>query len=465
VTIPYERFLESKAVLAPTCGFDVPDSALNPMLFPFQRDITRWALKRGKAAIFAHTGLGKGPMQLEWLSQVSNHTDAPVLLPAPLAVAEQFQDEAEKFKYRVTRCESQEDVRPGINVTNYERLHLFDIPKFSAVAMDESSCIKDWTSKTSQTLIERLKNTPYKLCSTATPSPNDHAELGTHAELLDVMQRSQMLAMFFEHSGKETAKWSLKGHGKKPFWKFVASWAVCLKRPSDLGYSNEGFDLPKLNLIEHVVPVDQSIATEGMLFRCPDLSSTGLHKEMRLTAENRAAKAAEIIRAQPDVPWFAWCNTDYEAEALKAILPEIVEVRGPEKPNVKAAKLLGFARGEIREMLSKPGIAGYGMNFQVCWNTVIMGLSYSFEDLFQLLRRFWRYGQTHEVNAHLVYAETEGPVLQVIRRKERDYEELQAEMNTAMREEQLAQRAPKHKYEHTKRMKIPKWLKTENEDA
>jgi hypothetical protein len=465
VTTPYERFLESKAVLAPTCGFEVADSDLNPMLFPFQRDITRWALKRGKSAVFAHTGLGKGPIQMEWGAQVSKYARRPVLIVAPLAVAQQFMGEAQKFGYLLTLCKSQSDVCAGLNVTNYERLHLFDLSTFAGVSLDESSCIKDWTSKTSQTLIERLKDTPYKLCSTATPSPNDHSELGTHAELLDVMQRPQMLAMFFEHSGKETAKWTLKGHGRKPFFKFVASWAVCVVRPSDLGYDDTGYDLPKLHMIEHVVPVDQSIATEGMLFRCPDLSSTGLHKEMRLTCENRAAKVAELVNAAPGVPWLVWCNTDYEADALKAALPEIVEVRGPEKPDAKEAKLIGFARGEFLEMCSKPEIAGWGMNYQHCWNMAFVGLSYSFESMFQAIRRCWRFGQLHEVNAHIVYAETEGPVLQTIRRKERQYEELQSEMNAAMREEQLAQRAPKHKYKHTKRMKIPKWLKTENECA
>ncbi len=462
---PYQEFLSSKRILAPACGFDVADSDLNPMLFPFQRDIVRWALKRGKAAIFAHTGLGKGPMQLEWCAQVSKRTGKPCLIAAPLAVAQQFMSEAEKFGYALTLCKTGEDVQPGLNVTNYERLHLFDLSQFAGVALDESSCIKDWTSKTAQTLIERLKDTPYKLCSTATPSPNDHAELGTHAELLDVMQRPQMLAMFFEHSGKDTAKWSLKGHGKKPFWKFVASWAVCLLKPSDLGYSDEGYVLPNLNIIEHVVDVDESIATDGMLFRCPDLSATGLHKEMRLTAAARAAKVEKLVRAQPDVPWLIFCNTDYEAEALRGLLPEVVEVRGPEKPEKKEAKLIGFAKAAFLWMLSKVEIAGWGMNYQHCWNVVFMGLSYSFEGMFQGIRRCWRFGQTREVNAHIVYAHTEGPVLQTIRRKEAQYEELQAEMNAAMREEQLAQRAPKHKYEHTKRMKVPEWLKTENENA
>jgi hypothetical protein len=275
------------------------------------------------------------------------------------------------------------------------------------------------------------------------------------------MTRAQMLAMFFEHDGGETSKWKLKGHGKKPFWKWVASWAVCLKLPSDLGYDDAKYILPPLNLIEHVVAVDQSIATEGMLFRCPDLSATGLHKEMRLTCEDRAAKVAELVCAEPDEAWLIWCNTNYEADAIKALLSTVVEVRGSDKPEKKEAALIGFATGEIDELLSKPEIAGFGMNYQHCARQAFCGLSYSFELMFQGVRRSWRFGQLRPVNVHIVIAETEGPVLETIRRKEAQYEELQAEMNQAMREEQLAQRAPKHKYEHTKRMKIPEWLTTQ----
>lgn len=459
---PYQAFLDSKRVFAPACGFDVSDSGLNPMMEPFQRDITRWALKRGKAAVFAHTGLGKGFIQLEWCRMVSQKTKRRVLLLAPLAVAEQFRGESAKFGIPVTVCESFDDANQGINITNYDRLDKFPLEHFAGVALDESSCIKDWTSQTAKDLINGLKDTPYKLCSTATPSPNDHAELGTHAELLDVMTRAQMLAMYFEHDGGETSKWKLKGHGKKPFWKFVASWAVCLLKPSDLGYPDDKFILPKLNIIEHIVAVDQSIATEGMLFRCPDLSATGLHKEMRLTAGARAAKVAELVNAEPDEPWLIWANTEYEAKEIRALLPNVVEVRGPDPRDKKVKALMGFASRDFDQMLSKVSIAGWGMNYQHCARMVFCGLSYSFEGMFQGIRRSWRFGQKREVNAHVVIAETEGPVLATIKRKEAQYEELQSEMNEAMREEQLAQRAPKHKYEHIKRMKVPEWLKSES---
>lgn len=458
----YRDFLEKKRVLAPASGFDVADADINPMLFPFQRDIVRWALKRGKAAVFAHTGLGKGPIQMEWARHIYMHTGRDVLLLAPLAVAQQFQLEAAKFHVDVNLCDEQANVKPGINITNYEQFQHFDPTHFAGVALDESSCIKDWTSKTTGTLIESLKNVPYKLCSTATPSPNDHAELGTHAELLDVMTRTQMLSMFFEHDGGETSKWVLKGHGKKPFWKFVASWAVCLKLPSDLGYSDEGYILPPLNIHEHIVAVDYGIATEGMLFRCPDMSATGLHKEMRLTAEDRARKVAEIVMQKPTETWIIWCNTDYEADAVRKFLPDVVEAKGRDPKAKKIKIIVDFLGGRIDWLMSKSSMFGYGLNLQNCHNMVFVGLSYSFEQLFQAIRRCWRFGQLHAVDAHIVCAETEGPVLASIRRKEAQYEELQAEMNAAMREEQLLARHQITRYDHDMEMEIPAWLTTQS---
>jgi len=467
LTKEYRKFLQSKRILADPCGFEVPESEINPMMrgrFGFQQDICRWALRRGKAAVFAHTGLGKGPIQLEWCKHVARHTERPTLIAAPLAVAQQFlYQEAPKFSIDLTLCESDADVRPGVNITNYDRLDRFDLDRFGGVSLDESSCIKDWTSKTTQTLIERLAKTPFKLACTATPSPNDHAELGTHAELLDVMRRAAMLAMFFEHDGGETSKWVLKGHGKRPFFKFVASWAVCVQRPSDLGYPDDDFVLPPLHMHEHIVKVDHSIATEGMLFRCPDMSATGLHKELRLTAADRAARVAEIVRQTPDVPWIIWCNTDYEAKAIRDVLPEVTEVKGSHKPHQKIKAILAFLNGEILDLLSKPEIFGFGLNLQHCWHMAFMGLGYSWEQVFQAIRRCWRFGQTHDVDAHLVIAETEGPVLASFHRKQSQYEELQGEMNAVMREEQLAARHKKTKYEHKRKMEVPAWLRTGQE--
>jgi hypothetical protein len=454
----YQQFLNSKRIYSAPCGFDVADSDINPMLFQFQRDIVRWACKRGKSAVFAHTGLGKGPIQMEWCRLVSRHSGGNTLILAPLAVSQQFVREAAKFGESVTLCKSQTDVRSGINITNYERTDSFDLESFAGVALDESSCIKDWTSKTTSGLIERLGNVPFKLCSTATPSPNDHAELGTHAELLDVMRRAAMLAMFFEHDGGETSKWSLKGHGKKPFWKFVASWAVCLNKPSDLGYDDSLYVLPKLDIQEHIVSVDHSINTDGMLFRCPDLSATGLHKELRLTCAARAVKVAELVRSKPGVPWIIWCGTNYEADAVRAALPEVVEVKGSDSQERKEAAILHFLDSPDDWLSSKTSIFGFGLNLQHCRNMCFMGIGYSFEQFFQGVRRCWRFGQTEPVFAHIVIAETEGAVLASIRRKEAQYEELQMEMNAAMKAEQLAARHKNARYDHTVKMEVPEWL-------
>lgn len=460
----YQAFLASKRVYAESCGFD-PILPINPMLFPFQQDIVRWALRGGKRAVFAHTGLGKGPIQMEWCRQVCAYTGNSTLILAPLAVAQQFQREAAKFHVEVNLCEDQSDVKPGINITNYDRFDKFDVEYFAGVAMDESSCIKDWTSKTTQTLIEKLRNTPFKLCSTATPSPNNHAELGTHAELLDVMSRTQMLAMFFEHDGGDTGKWALKGHGKKPYFKFVSSWAVCLKLPSDLGYDDSEFILPPLRMHEHIVPVDYGVATEGMLFRCPDMSATGLHKEMRLTCDDRARKTAEIVASKPDEQWIIWVNTNYEADAIRAALPKAIEARGSHTPKRKIEIIAGFLDQKIDWLLSKGSMFGYGLNLQCCHNMVFVGLSYSFETIFQCIRRCLRFGQMLPVDAHLVIAETEGPVLQSFKKKEAQYQELQAEMNEAMKEEQLLARHKKTRYAHEMSMEIPEWLVSQTEVA
>lgn len=460
----YEDFLASKRIFAQPCGFDIDRSQINPMMLDpkheFQADIVQWACKRGKAAVFANTGLGKGPIQLEWCRWVCSYTGGDCLIVGPLAVAQQFVREAAKFGIPITLCKSHANVRPGINVTNYERLDLFDLSHFKGVSLDESSCIKDFTSKTTRKLIESLANTPYKLCSSATPSPNDHAELGTHAELLDVMSRAQMLAMFFEHDGGETSKWSLKGHGKKPFWKFVASWAVCISKPSDLGYDDTAYVLPNLNMQEHIVSVDHSVNTEGMLYRCPDMSATGVHKEMRLTSRDKADKAAELIAAKPDEPWLIWVNTDYEAEAIKGAIPRAINVKGSNSQEKKEAAISHFLDFPDDWLLSKGSIFGWGLNLQKCANMIIFP-DYSFEKIFQIVRRCWRFGQTREVNAHVISAETEGAVLAAIREKETQYEELQREMNEAMRSEQLEARHKSARYDHLMDIEIPSWLTTQ----
>lgn len=436
----YHKFLDSKRCSISSSGFSIEDSQVNQLLFPFQRDIVRWALKGGKRAVFAATGLGKTFIQLVWADHVSRHTGKPVIILAPLAVGAQTIREAEKLGIQCHAWMKFGKTSVGINIINYDQLDRLDGSEFAGVVLDESSVIKDWTAATTQGLSAMFANTEYKLCCTATPSPNDHTELGTHAEFLGVMTRMEMLSMYFCHDGGNTSEWRLKGHARKPFWKFLATWAISLSKPSDLGYSDEGYDLPKLHIVPHIVTVDHSVATEGMLFRCPDMSATGLHKEMRLTADERAAKVAELIRAEPDEPWLILVNTDYEAEAIHKAIPGLTEVKGSQTVKIKEERLLGFTTGDPKDLLSKSSICGWGLNYQHCARLAIAGLSYSWEQFFQVIRRCWRYGQKREVFAHLVYAETEGRVYDVIQEKQAKYDELQTEMNEAMREMQLEQR-------------------------
>lgn len=436
----YREFLASKLPQHKPSGFEVAEYDLNPALLPFQKYGVGWSLRLGKAGLYEPTGAGKTFQELEWGRHVIAHTQMPVIHFTPLAVAEQTRLEGEKFGIPSRVIEEPSEVHLGINITNYDRMERFDPSLFSGIVLDEASVLRDMSSKTTTYLTEAFRNTPYKLCASATPSPNNHMELGTQAEFLNVMSYSEMLSMFFVHDGGNTSEWRLKGHARKPFWRWFATWGLVFRKPSDLGYSDEGFNLPPLHIHEHVVSVDYTKATEGMLYRVPDLSATGLHKEMRLTALDRAAKVAEIIATDLDAHWLVWCNTDYEAQEIRRLL-KIIEVKGSTPRPNKIKWLIGFAIGDIKDLLSKPKIAGFGMNFQVCHKMVFVGLSYSFEELYQAIRRCWRYGQIHPVDAHIVFAETEGPVMETIRRKERDYEEMQTEMNAAMKDVYMEIRA------------------------
>ena len=435
----YAEYLQSKTVTAPASGFEIAESDLNPLLKDWQKLTVRWSLRRGKAALLPDTGTGKTFMQLEWSHQVHVYTGRDVLILAPLAVANQTAREAAKFKIGspVTVCRTQADVQPGINIANYEMLEHFDTAHFVGVVLDESSILKSYSGTIKKALIEAFAQTPYKLACTATPAPNDHMEIGNHAQFLDVMSSSEMLSRWFLNDTMKAGGYRLKAHAVKDFWRWVATWAMTLSKPSDIGFSDDGYDLPKLEIIQHIVEVDQSIATDGMLFRSPDLSATGLHKEMRLTAPARAAKVAEIIAQRPDEQWLIWCNTDYEADELAAQIVGLTEVRGSHSRGHKEAAMLGFSGGDVMRLASKPVLCGFGMNWQNCRNVVFVGLSYSYEQFYQAIRRCWRYGQTREVTAHVVCAETEGPVLATIERKRKDHETMKAEMIEAMREQTM----------------------------
>lgn len=426
----YDEFIESKNRKQGYVGFD--PHPIKAKLFPFQKHVVEWAIKKGRAALFEECGLGKTLQQLEWAHQICNHTSgSPVLILTPLAVAAQTLEEAERFGYEARVIESADQVWGGINITNYEKLDNFDDVEFAGVVLDESSILKNFTGKTRIKLTERFANTQFRLCCTATPSPNDYTEFGQHADFLGICTPAQMLATFFINDTFNTGDWRLKKHAEKSFWEWVASWAACISKPSDIGYDDSGYDLPALNMQTITVEVDET-APEGSdeLFKHATLSATTMHKELRETASDRAQAVADMVN-NSDEQWIVWCNTNVEADELVAKIPDAVEVRGSDKPSAKESRLNGFTHGEHRVLISKPSICGYGMNWQHCANVAFVGLSYSFEDFYQALRRSYRFGQKREVNAYIVQARTEGAILSTIERKINQHAEMQNQMKIA----------------------------------
>lgn len=429
----YAQFLESKRIESAPSGLsDIPP--LNPMLFPFQRDIVKWALRRGRAAIFADCGLGKTPMQLEWARRVCEATGGNVLILAPLAVADQTIREGAKFSVSVLYCRHQSEVKPGITIANYEMLEHFDASSFIGVVLDESSIMKAFMGKTKQAILKAFACTPYRLACTATPAPNDHLELGNHAEFLGIMPSNEMIARWFVNDSMHVGHYRLKGHAAADFWRWMASWAVCISKPSDIGYEDDGFILPPLTINEVIVGVDyKDYYAEGSFLPEASLNATSLHREMRRTTQVRAEEAARLD-SLADGFCINWCNTNYEADELRRAMPQSLEVRGNEPHEVKAAKLLAFSLGEHRSIITKPSIAGFGLNWQHCHIMNFVGLSYSYEMLYQAICRAYRFGQTHPVTANIIVAESETGVLETINRKREAHRQMQAEMVGAMRE-------------------------------
>lgn len=459
----YIDFLKSKQVTVMPNGFDVEVSELNSALFDWQKAIVKLALKKGKFALFLDTGLGKTLCQLVWANKVCKHTGGNVLILAPLAVSKQTQKEGEKFGIDVNICRSQEDVKNGINITNYEMLEHFDTSSFVGVVLDESSILKSYMGATKISIINAFKDTPYKLSCTATPSPNNQMEILNQAEFLGVMKSHEALAIWFINDTSSSGNYMLKGHAVKSFWEWVSSWAVCISKPSEIGYSDEGYILPKLNEIEVIIPIDETSedVDEGF-FRKIETNATAFHKEKRITAEQRAIKCAEIVN-KDDEQYLIWCNTDYEADLLKKYIPTAIEVRGSDKPEHKEQAAIDFVNGNIRVLISKPRIFGYGLNFQNCHNTVFCGLDYSYESYYQSIRRFWRFGQKSEVNAYIVIGSTEQQILGVVREKEKKQLEMKRNMYLKIKDFQNAEFKPRNFKLNLeeKKILIPTWIKGE----
>jgi superfamily II DNA or RNA helicase len=419
----YREFLHRKAAKFTASGFAVEDGELNAFLFDFQRHIVKTALAKGRYAVFADCGLGKTLIQLEWANQVVRHTKKPVLILAPLAVAGQTIAEGEKFGIPVKKYAG--IVGEEIYISNYEQLENIDCSVFAGVVLDESSILKNFMGTYKTMLLELFEETPYKLACTATPSPNDVMELGNHAEFLGVMTSNEMLAMYFVHDGSDTKQWHLKKHGKGDFWSYVASWSVMLAKPQDLGFEAEGYDLPELTFIEKRIETERR--DHGMLFNDAAVSATNFNQELRLTKVERLETVAEIVNGS-DETFIVWVKQNEEADMIRELVPDAVEVRGNESPEAKEKKLLGFAAGEFRVLLTKTKIAQFGLNFQNCHNQVFASLDFSFEGLYQAIRRSYRFGQSHAVNIYLVTTDTMQNVIDAIERKESQFKEMQEQM-------------------------------------
>jgi len=416
----YQQFLEQKKKTHIESGFDIENEKLNNLMFDFQKFIVKRALKAGKYAIFADCGLGKTLMQLEWANQVVNHTNKPVLILAPLAVVGQTIQEGEKFGIDMV----------NIHVNNYEQIENIDCTIYSGVVLDESSILKNFEGATKKLIIDNFKNTPYKLACTATPSPNDPMELGNHSEFLDVMSRNEMLAMYFVHDGGETAKWRLKGHAIKLFYQFIGTWAIMLNKPQDIGFEMNGYDLPKLNIYENQIVTPKR--ANGSLFNDAIISATNFNSELRLTKLERLDEVVKIINEKPDENFIIWIKQNEEGEMLKKLLPDAIEVKGSDTNEWKKEKLLGFANNEFRILITKTKIASFGMNYQNCRNQIFASLDFSFEGLYQAMRRSYRFGQKNEVHIYLITTDTMANVKQAIDTKQKQFEIMQDEMSKAI---------------------------------
>lgn len=424
----YAEFIERKNRRDPESGFAPPE--LSDALYPFQRDLTEWALRRGRAAIFADCGLGKTPIQLEWAQRVYEQADGDVLIVAPLAVSTQTVREGAKFDVPVTACRERADVQSGVNITNYERVERFmDLP-WAGIVLDESSILKAFDGKTREALIQWGRRFPYRLCCTATPSPNDYQELGGHAAFLNVLSHKQMLAEFFVNDGISAGSWRLKGHAREEYWRWVATWARALRTPSDLGYDDERFVLPPLEV--ETIAVDADAVSGDRLFAVPVSTLAERRQARRESIPQRVAIAAALVNESAE-PWVVWCDLNAESEALSRTIPDAVEVRGSDDPDVKEARLIAFSEGRSRVIVTKPSIAGWGLNWQHCANVLFVGLSDSYEQYYQAVRRCWRFGQTYSVRVVIVASNREQAVLENVRRKERQAMAMFEEIVEAMR--------------------------------
>lgn len=457
----YQDFVARKLSTVPPTGI-TGRVDLTGSLFPHQAALTQWALKRGRAAIFADTGLGKMRMELAWADAVQNYTNQPVMIHTPLAVAAQIAREAEKIGIVAKVCREQEDLIQGINITNYDRLHKFDTSIFGAVVLDESGCIKHSDTRTFKTLTEAYRDTPFKLPASATPAPNDWTELGTHAEFLGICTKQEMLAEFFTHDGGDTSVWRLKGHARDIFWRWVSSWGAMIRRPSDLGFDDGAYNLPPLHVHEHQVSYEMPL--NGMLFATDAQSLSERREARRASMADRVAECAALVDAESDEPWIVWCDLNAEGDALAKAIDGAVQISGADDPDTKERLLMDFAEGRTRVLISKPSICGWGLNWQHAARMAFVGVTDSYEAYYQAVRRCWRFGQTRDVHVHVFASKAEGAVVANLTRKERDAgkmaESLSAETRDAVMAEVTGLKRETNDYNAGKPVSVPAFLRS-----
>lgn len=465
MTADYHEFVERKFRRHIPTGITGKVKLLKHLM-PFQRDLTACALRRGRSALFTDTGTGKTHCELAWADAVARHTKAPVLILAPLAVAGQTVRLAEQFGVAARRINDAADVGRGVNVTNYDKLHRFDPSVFSGVVLDEGSVLKDYTSATRGELTAAFSSTPFRLSASATPAPNDWTELGTQAEFLGIRTREEMLAEFFVHDGGSTQDWRIKGHAVALFWEWVASWALVLRKPSDLGYEDGGFDLPALRIHERIVELGSDYAKKsGTLFVEAAAGLSEQRKVRRDSADDRVRMAAELVAAEPEEQWLIWGEMNDECDAAERSIHGAVQVAGKDSNEDKETRLLDFAEGRAKVLVSKPGICGAGLNFQRCARMIFLGASHSYERVYQATRRCWRYGQTRPVDVYFIATDADRLVLENLKRKEQDAQQLSHEASKYVADLTRAAvsqtKNEKGRYSANVPMRIPSWLREE----
>ena len=454
----YQEFLISKALRPIAAGYE-DDPEPHPAMFPHQRDAFRFLIRLGRAAAFLDTGLGKALLALHWAQTVAEREGRPVLIFAPLAVAQQFVREGAKFDVPCRYVRDRGEIGPGVNATNYDRLDHFSPDDLAGVVLDESGILKSFAGSTKRALIEFGLPLRFRLCCTATPAPNDHMELGNHAAFLGIMSANDMLQRWFVNDTSEASQtWRLKGHAERSFWDWLATWAFSCSKPSDLGYPDEGFALPRLDLIKHVVNVDITQDRGDTLFRLAAIGSMDLHREKRLTLDERVEKIAEVVAGQPDETWLIWCHANVEADALAASIRNAVEVRGSMPADLKERRIVDFSEGRSQILITKPRIAAYGLNLQLCARMAFVGVNYSFEESYQAIRRCWRFGQKRPVEVHVVLAPTEAGVWDAVVREHGQHDAMKVGMLAAMRRAHGSSKVVASPYEPQHDGSLPQWL-------